>query len=638
MLLGEEVDYAARATLGDIDGPLTQELDLRTVAAIAAHRGHVARSTRSWVADGASGPVRAVDGAETAGPEATPDVAPEDTGTGEALPDATEPASLGRNTSLMAAGTAVSRLLGFVRNIVLVAAIGATGPVANAFDVANKLPNILFTILAGGVLNAVLVPQIVRAYQSRNPQERLDKLLTLSGALLLATTAILTLASGVVIGVYAKDWPSDQLQLGIAFAYWCIPQLFFYGIYTLLGQVLNARNQFGPFMWAPALNNIVAIGGTLVYLVVYGTYVKGGPTDDLSSWGGTQIALLAGTATLGIAAQAVILLVPLYRGGFRYHPRIGMHGIGLRSVGHVAGWTLLAVVLEQVGIVFITRFATSAATVAVGQGVPPDAVAGNAAYSNALLIYLLPHSLVTVSIATALFTGFARAASAGDLARIRTLLSRGLRTIGVFTIFATAVMAVLAQALTRLFIPTVSSAAGEAIAHVLAAMSFGLVGLGGMVLLKWVYYAFEDGRTVFLIQLPATGLLVGLSWLGTLVLPPQQWVVGIGAAMAISNTLVVLLRSFGVSRTLHGMDAHRVLRQHVRVLVATLVASAVGLGLLHVLPGDGSGSWLASVVVVALVGTVMTAVYIVGLRMLHVTELAELAAPFTGRLRRLVRR
>jgi putative peptidoglycan lipid II flippase len=159
-----------------------------------------------------------------------------------------------------------------------------------------------------------------------------------------------------------------------------------------------------------------------------------------------------------------------------------------------------------------------------------------------------------------------------------------------------------------------------------------------MVLLKWVYYAFEDGRTVFWIQLPATGLLVGLSWLGTEVLPPRQWVVGIGVAMAVSNTLTVMLRSFGVSRTLRGMDGRRILRQHVRVLLATLVAAALGVGLMHVLPGDGSGSWLAAVVVVGVVGVVMTGVYVALLHVLRVTELTDLLAPFAARLRRLTRR
>ncbi|MGC5165370.1 murein biosynthesis integral membrane protein MurJ [Luteimicrobium sp. DT211] len=610
--MGDDVDVAGRAALGDIEVPALEEayLEAATIPIPVVR------------ADGTTGP--APDGAGVPGEPAAG--AEPETATGAQ-------ASLGRSTALMAAGTAVSRVLGLVRNIVLVAAVGVTGDVANAFDVANKLPNILFAILAGGVLNAVLVPQIIRAYQARNAQERLDKLLTLAGLALVAITAILTLGASAVVGFYTKGWSTDQLHLAVAFAFWCIPQLFFYGIYTLLGQVLNARGQFGPFMWAPVLNNVVAIAGTLVYIAVYGPYVKGGATADVTTWDGPQIALLAGTATAGIAAQALILFVPLYRRGFRWHLRLGVHGIGMRSAGNVAGWTFLAVLLEQIGIAFVTRFASSASGAADGTH-----VAGNAAYSQALMIYLLPHSLVTVSIATALFTGIAAAAAKTDLDAVRRLLSHGLRTVGVFTFFATAVVAILAGPLTKLLVPSAGAADTQAIAQVLAAMAFGLVGLGGMVLMKWVYFAFEDGRTVFWIQVPATGLLVLLSWLGTLVLPPRLWVVGIGVAMAVSNTATVLLRTAGVSRLLHGLDGPRVLSQHARVVVATLLAAAVGAVALWALPGDGTASWIGALVTVVVAGVVMTVVYFAGLRLLRVTELSDLLAPFVNKLRRVARR
>ncbi|PJI91084.1 murein biosynthesis integral membrane protein MurJ [Luteimicrobium subarcticum] len=602
-LVGDTVDHAARQTLGDLD----------LVAAEVERLEH---------------PGTGVDGLPaTDQPSEDADQPSED--------EAKANASLGRHTTLMASGTAVSRVLGFVRNIALIAAIGATSSVANAFDIANKLPNMLFAILAGGMLNAVLVPQIVRAYQSRHGEEHVNKLLTLAGIILLALTTVLTLASSVVVAISTTGWTDDETRLAVAFAFWCIPQLFFYGVYTLLGQVLNARGQFGPFMWSPALNNIVAIAGTVVFIAQYGRFTPDGPTADPAAWDGGQIALLAGTATLGIAAQALILLVPLYRGGFRYRVRLGFRGIGLRSAGNVAGWTFLSVLLEQAGILLITRIASSAQSAA--DVAPGTAVAGNAAYSNALLIYLLPHSLVTVSIATALFTGIAGSASRGDLAGVRTLLSRGLRTVGVFTIFAAAVMVVLAEPLVRVFIPTAHGGDSVAIAHVLAAMAFGLVGLGGMVLMKWVYFAFEDGRTVFWIQVPATVLLVGLSWLGSQVLPPTQWVVGIGASMAIANTLTFLLRSVGVSRTLHGMDARRVAAQHTRVLLATAVASAAGVAALAVVPDDATG-WVASMVVLAVVGSLMALVYAVLLRLLRVPELTELLAPFTRRLGRFAHR
>jgi len=578
---------------------------------------------------------------------------------------------LGRSSALMASGTFVSRGLGLVRNVLLVAAIGTTGLVADAFDVANKIPNVLFAILAGGVLNAVLVPQIVRAYRAHNTQERLDKLLTLSGVVLVALSALLTAGSSILVALYTgPGWTAPQTSLAVAFAFWCTPQLFFYGLYTLLGQVLNARGQFGPFMWAPVLNNVVSIVGFGAFIAIYGPAAVGN-VDDLTQWDGPKIALLAGTATLGVAAQALILVVPLWRAGFRWHLRFGLHGIGLRSAGQVALWTFAAVLLEQVGVLFTTRFASEAPRAALAQtfgpyrddpgtlgavtglvtGAPDAfsgalAVAGNAAYTQALMIYLLPHSLVTVSIATALFTGMSAAAHAGDLARVRHDLSRGVRTVGVFTVFATVVLVVLALPITKLLVPSVDAASGEAVSEVLRAMALGLVPLGGMVLMKWVYYAFEDGRTVFWIQVPGTLVLVGVSWLATQALAPQLWVVGIGLAMSVSNLVAVALRTVGLRRTLRGLDGARILRLHVKAGLAAVVSAVAGWGVLRgfvVLTGDGPDgiyglSWWQAVVVVSVAGAVMTAVYAGGLKLMRVRELDQLAGPVVGRVRRLVRR
>lgn len=563
-------------------------------------------------------------------------------------------ASIGRSSAVMAAGTAVSRGLGLVRNMLLVGAVGATGLAADAFDVANKIPNILFAILAGGVLNAVLVPQIVRAYTQRNPEERIGKLLTLATAVILGITLLLTLGASIVIPLYAGgSWSEPQLALAITFGYWCIPQLFFYGLYTLLGQVLNARRQFGPFMWAPVVNNLVSIAGFAAFIAIYGPAVTG-QVDDLSAWDTPKIALLAGTATAGIALQALVLFVPLYRSGFRWRVAFGFRGIGLRSAGQVAFWTLGAVLLEQIGVLIVTRIAAAAPGTALSQGFGPFAdapgsqalitgvvaaspeayvVAGPAAYSQALMIYLLPHSLVTVSIATALFTGMSAAANARNTAAVRGDLSRGIRVVAVFTIFATAVMVVLALPITKLLVPTGSPASVVAISQVLIAMSFGLFPLGGMVLMKWVYYAYEDGRSVFVIQMIGTALLIGAAYAATVVLDARWWVVGIAAAMSLSNVAVILLRAAGLRRRLEGLDGARVMRLLVRVIIASVIAAAAGWLALQPF-GDLYGlGWGRALLVAAVGGGVMLVVYLILLRIMRVTELDDLARPILARIR-----
>ncbi|MFJ3402744.1 murein biosynthesis integral membrane protein MurJ [Promicromonospora sp. NPDC090134] len=543
--------------------------------------------------------------------------------------------SLGRNSIVMAAGTAASRLGGLVRNMMLVAAIGSAGTVANAFDVANKLPNVLFAILAGGMLNAVLVPQIVKAFRAHNAQERVDKLLTVSAVGILAITAVLTGGAAWVVMLYTDGWSAEQLALGTVFAYWCIPQLFFYGLYTLLGQVLNAREQFGPFMWAPVANNVVSVLGFAVFLIVFGGAPDTG-INDLSEWNTPRTILLAGTATLGIVAQALVLLVPLLRSGFRWNLRLGLRGIGLRSAGAVAMWTFAAVVLEQAGVLYLTRVAAEA-------GNAGEAVAGNASYTQALLIYLLPHSLVTVSIATALFTGISKAAQAGDTDRVRSDLSLGLRTIGVFTVFATAALVVLAGPATAFIVPTAGEQGTALIAPVLVALSLGLVPLGGMALMKWVFYAYEDGRSVFWITVPSTVALVAGLAAAQIWLPVELWVIAAGGAYALSNWITVLLRTGGLKRKLGGrLDGGRIFVLHAKTVLAATVAGGAGWGVYQLVGGFdvlsfGKGwvlTMLSGLWVTALCGLVMLAVYVLLLRLLRVEELNGLLGPVLARLRR----
>lgn len=581
----------------------------------------------------APAPVPASDGPHRThpGPPVPPLAAPsqeaqEDLGT----PD-TSSKSVGKSSLVMASGTAVSRVLGLVRNLLLVAALGATGSVADAFDIANKIPNILFAIIAGGALNAVIVPQVMKAYKSPNSKEILDKLLTLTASLLFGLTLLLTVGATVLVGFYTtNDWSQAQTGLAVAFAFWCIPQLFFYGLYTLLGQVLNARGQFGPYMWAPAVNNVISIIGFGAFLLIYGP-VATGNVDDLSTWDGPKIAFIGVAATLGVVAQALVLFIPLYRSGFRWNLRFGIRGIGLRSAGKVGAWTILAILLDQIGTWVFTRVAT-AAPLSASPGV--ETIAGNASYTQALMIYLLPHSLVTVSVATALFTGMSAAAAKGDTKTVSDLTSRGLRVIAVFTIFATALLMVLSRPVTKLLIPSLTPDAVNVVAPIVWSMSLGLMPLGAMVLMKWVYFAFEDGRTVFFFQIPVTIVLIGGTFLVTKILPGEWWVFGIGLSMSLANLVCVLLRINGMRQRLSELDVPRITRLHVQLIVAAAISGLAGWGVLSVWGFEGTDSIVWAFVVCVIVGLLMLAVYVLALQVMKVQEFNALLEPFAKKLNR----
>src|SRR5687768_2981905 len=202
---------------------------------------------------------------------------------GEAEPAAVQPSET-RSSAIMAAGTLVSRFLGFGKTWMLGTALGLGSTVNDTFINANNLPNLIFLLVAGGVFNAVLVPQIIKA--SKAPDRGADyisRLLTLAVLLLLGLTALVTLAAPWVIELTTQGYSPQQKALAVAFAFWCLPQIFFYGLYALLTQVLNANGAFGPAVWAPILNNLVAILGLGMFIWIFGANVANPHTLD--NWG-----------------------------------------------------------------------------------------------------------------------------------------------------------------------------------------------------------------------------------------------------------------------------------------------------------------------------------------------------------------
>ncbi|MBK5248203.1 MAG: murein biosynthesis integral membrane protein MurJ, partial [Actinomycetales bacterium] len=545
---------------------------------------------------------------------------------------------LASSATLMFTGTLASRVLGLVRNALLVAAIFSIGGAADAFSVANKLPNIFYMLIAGGVLNAILVPQIVRAMRHDDGgQEYVNRLLTLAGALLLGLTVLLTAASSVLVTVYASEFRDGPwAALAITFGFWCIPQLFFYGMYTLLGQVLNARSNFGPYMWAPVANNIVAIAGLVAYLVIFGRFDSSNPAAA-ADWTSARIALLAGTATLGVIMQAVVLIVPLYRSGFRFRLTWGVRNSGLRSASRVAMWAFAALAVGQVGYIAVSNLAAAASTAGASAG--DLSVAGNAAYDNAFLVFMLPQSLITVSLVTAMFTRMSANAAGGDLGKVRADLSLALRTLGVFTVFASGALAVLAIPMIQVIqFDRADFEAYRAVAHVLVAMLAGLTAIAVWTMTQRVYYAFEDTRSLFLIQIPMAAIVLVGCVLTFLLLDAQWWVAGAGAATAVSSTFGALVSYLALRRRLPSLDGARVLRTHVRLVLAMLPAALIGWGLLRL--WGVQTSFVGALVRVLTLGLLMGIVYLVLLRRLRVSELDSLlarvggmAAPLTRRLR-----
>ncbi|MGV8907800.1 MAG: murein biosynthesis integral membrane protein MurJ [Propionicimonas sp.] len=410
-------------------------------------------------------------------------------------------------TAVMASGTMVSRILGLVRTALLAFVLGNGTLQVEAFNLANTVPTSLYLLLAGGTLNNVLVPQIVRAvtHDVDGGKAFIDRIITGFLVVLGVLTVIATVATPLIMSVYAAPvWRSvgltDHWQSLVLMGYICMPQLFFYGVFFLIGQVLNAKERFGPMMWAPLTNNIVSIIVFGMYLSIWGSQsaLTGKPFTDSQAW------VLAFGSTIGIIVQTLVLLPFLKRAGVSYRPRFDLKGTGLGRTFHVAKWMVGYVALTSLAQVVVSQLATAAAPAAGGAaGAGAHAVGGGlTVYGNAYLIWILPHSLLTVSLATAMLPSASRFALAGDRAGVAAETSRALRLATTFLVPAAIGLAVLAEPITRLIYGNGSGANDYIfIAWALVAFAVGLIPFTIQYLYLRAYFAMDNTRTPFLLQI-----------------------------------------------------------------------------------------------------------------------------------------
>lgn len=525
---------------------------------------------------------------------------------------------IGRASILIGAGTIVSRLTGFVRTVVLVAAVGAVTPAGNAFGVANQLPNNIYAIISTGLLSAVVVPQIVKAAaHDDGGRAFVSKLFTLGTVVLLAASALAVAAAPWLVQLYAPQFPPAQQALATAFAYWCLPEILFYGLFALVGESLNARRLFGPYTWAPIVNNIVSIAGFALFMVLFGR-----PGAEVA-WTPTMIALLAGTATAAIVVQAGILFLFWRRTGLRVRPDFGWRGVGLGDIGRLAGWTFLMVVAGQLAGIVQSRVMSGAE--------PGDA--GILVAQNAWLLFMLPYSIIVLSIGTPYFTRLSEHAAAGRHDEMRADVVSSIRTLALFVVVAAAALAVAAVPASRIF--TDSPREALTAAPVLLCYLAALVPLAVLFVVQRTFYAFDDTRTPFWFTLVQCVLVVATALVAQALLAPSDVVAGVALGQSLASTVQVVIASWLLHRRLGGIGVRLWLGSIVRFAIAALPAAVAAWGVFLLLGGvDG---WVTSSVVAgaagaAIVGLSCIAVYGGVLLLVRAPELA----PATRMLRRLL--
>ncbi|TNH21369.1 murein biosynthesis integral membrane protein MurJ [Micromonospora orduensis] len=533
-------------------------------------------------------------------------------------------ASAATNSAVMAIGSLVSRGTGFLRNLVIAAALGGA-LVGDAYTTAQILPGMVYEFLLGGVLTSVLIPVLVRRRKVDvdGGQAYAQRLLTLA-VLALGVAALLAVAFASTLTWLYGSGPSggDYSQLVTGLARLMLPMIFFSGLSALISAVLNTRGHFAAPMWAPILNNLVVIGTAGLYIAVFGAEIV--RPEEMTTG---RILLIGGGTLLGVAVQAAGLLPALRKVGFRWKLRFDFRALGLRELGRLGAWMICYVAVSQVGLIVLFNLLNRAGK---------ENAAGPLIYNNVFLLLMTAHGIIAVSIITALMPRMSAAAADGRFADVAADLSRGTRTVTAVLAPIAVCYAVLATpiAFTLFRFGAFNEDNATATSVVLLAAALALVPFAVSQLFTFAFYALPDTRTPALINIPVVALRIGVQ----IVLFVAFSASFAGAGMMIGNAVSYLAAAVGSAWLLRPrvgrIGLGEIMRTGGRVLVAALGAALVGLLVVKLLPGDDTPTRLQAIVQLVIGGAVIGGTYLGLAMVLRIGEITEVVGMVRRRLGR----
>jgi putative peptidoglycan lipid II flippase len=480
-------------------------------------------------------------------------------------------ASLMRHAALMTVGTTLSRLTGFLRLTAMTATLGVTvSSLGSIYTVANLTPNIVYELILGGILTSVFVPVFVDRMETRGWDDARDvanRVMTLVLVVLVVVAALGALFAEHIIRLYlvSSRVPDReaQVQLGIFFLRWFMPQIVFYGVGAVAIGLLQAHRRFAAPMFAPILNNLVVIGTFIAYAVVRGDR----PPRVIGITTAEQTVLAVGT-TLGVITMTVALWPSLRSLGYRLHVRLDWRHEAVRRLVRLAAWVALYVAANQLAYVVIivlnNRFE-----------------AGPQIYATAFTVFQLPHAIFAVSIFTALLPGMSERWSTGHPDGVRALVSRGLRDTAVVILPAAVGLIVLAEPISRLLFEHGEAIPRDsvAIARTLQGFAAGLLFFSTFQLLTRTFYAMQDTRTPALVNVVAGVVNVGaaLAYVELLELGLRGMALAHATSYAVGASVLLLL----LRRRLGQIGAARILRTSAKAAAAAVASGVAALGVVE---------------------------------------------------------
>ncbi|HEY2563839.1 MAG TPA: murein biosynthesis integral membrane protein MurJ [Acidimicrobiales bacterium] len=475
----------------------------------------------------------------------------------------------GRRSSLvgatagMAVGTALSRVTGVIKLIVLVYAIGDQW-FADGYNLANNTPNMIHDIVLGGVLSATFVPVFVDRLSTRKGPEAwraISAVTTMTIALLAVASVVFWFAVPEIINIYTvanhtAQAPQQRAE-AVTLLKWFVPQLAFYGLISLFTALLNARRKFAMPMFVSVANNLVVIAALLWFHAVVGNL-------SLSAIARHEyfLAILGLGTTLGVVVQAVLLLPSLHRADLHIKFVWDPGHEAMRTIMRLAGWTFGLVLANQIALTIILALADG------------DRTTGSvSAYTYAYTFFQLPYGIVAVSIMSAVAPSLAERWALHDTAGFRRRMAYGLRGMLAIIIPATVGMLILSHVLSDLIFAhgATTTAGADTIGSTLAMFSLGLPGFCVFLYMTRVLQSMQDTRTAFYLYLVenAINVVVGLALVGPL------GVRGLALSLSIAYSVTAVL-AVGVLRgRLGGLGGDQVAQPIKRVVIASAVMAVV---------------------------------------------------------------
>lgn len=509
--------------------------------------------------------------------------------------------SLARPAVVMAVGTVLSRATGLGRIIAMAFALGVVeSRLADTYNIANTLPNVVYELVLGGVLTAVFIPVLVEQIKTADSDEQAE-----GGVSALVYSALIVLAVVSVLASLAAPWimkmftfrladseRAAQQELATFFFRFFAFQIFLYGYSAIADGLLNAHDRFAVPMFAPIVNNVVLIGVFTLYGLGYGSGAAG-------DW------LLAIGTTAGVAAMAAVHWPFVRRLPTKLHLVVDFAHPAVKKLVRLSGWTIGYVLVNQIG------FAISLILANGVQG-------GPTAYFIAFAFFQLPYGVVAVSIMTALVPTLARHAIDRDWPAFSLRTARGLRATAVLLIPATAAFVALSLPGVELLLQhgAMSSASSQLVARVLQMFALGIVPFSAWLLFLRAFYAMQDARTPFYLNLFEVATTVALDvpffvlWKipGLALAHTCGYVVGSGVAA------VALARRVG------GLDGRHTALQIAKTSLAGLLAGVAMFGVSWLLSGIGGS--LRPLIQLLVGGVSGAGVFFLVARLLRVEDLS----------------